>query len=65
MFTPDNQTLLSSSEDGTIKFWQVQTGNCLKSLIILNFYTNMNITGTQGLSEGQKHTLKALGAIED
>ena len=65
MFTPDRQILLSSSEDGTIKFWQVKTGKGLKTLIIPNSYTNMNITGTQGLSEGQKHTLKALGAIEN
>lgn len=64
MFSPDHQTLLTSSEDGTIKFWQVKTGKCLKTLIIPNSYTNMNITETQGLSEGQKHTLKALGAVE-
>lgn len=64
-FSPDSQTLLSSSEDGTIKLWQVKAGKCLKSLIAPNSYTNMNITETQGLSEGQKHTLKALGAIED
>ncbi|MFM6395668.1 MAG: hypothetical protein ACKPFF_03195 [Planktothrix sp.] len=36
-----------------------------KSLIVPNSYTNMNITRTQGLSEGQKYTLKALGAVEN
>ena len=31
-FSPDGQTLASSSNDSTVKLWEVSTGNCLKSL---------------------------------
>jgi hypothetical protein len=40
------------------------TGECLKTLIIPKLYEGINITGVMGLTEAQKATLKALGAIE-
>ena len=46
-------------------FWDVQTGECLKTLRIDRPYELMNITGVKGLTEAQKATLKALGAVED
>jgi WD40 repeat protein len=64
-FSPDGQTLASGSEDETIKLWDVKTGECLKTLIIPKLYEGMNITGVMGLTEAQKATLKALGAVED
>ena len=63
-FSPDGQTLTSSSADGTIKLWDVQTGACLKTLRSDRPYERMNITGVTGLTEAQKGTLKALGAVE-
>ena len=49
----------------TLKIWDVSTGRCDKSLIIDGLYQGMNITGVIGLTQAQKATLKALGAIEN
>jgi hypothetical protein len=43
----------------------LQTGECLKTLRSDRPYERMNITGVKGLTEAQKATLKALGAVED
>jgi len=59
-----NQTLVSSSKDETIRLWNVETGECLKVLRSDRPYEGMNITGVTGLTEAQKVTLKALGAVD-
>ncbi len=64
-FTPDSLLIASSSYDGTIKLWDVQTGICTITLKTDRPYERMNITEVNGLTEAQKSTLKALGAIED
>ena len=64
-FSPDGQILASGSVDETIKLWDVQTGECLKTLRPDRPYERMNITGVIGLTEAQRATLKALGAVED
>jgi predicted NACHT family NTPase len=63
-FSSDGQTLASGSEDETIKLWDATTGECLKTLTD-RLYENMNITGVKGLTEAEKATLKALGAVEE
>ncbi len=62
-FVPDNRTLVSGGYDETIKFWDIESGECLKTLSNKP-YEGMNITGVKGLTEAEKATLKALGAIE-
>ena len=57
--------LASSSDDGTIKLWDIQTALCLKTLISERPYERMNIAHVQGLTEAQKANLEALGAIEE
>jgi WD40 repeat protein len=64
-FHPDGRTLASGSEDETIKFWDIQTGQCLKTLRADRPYERMNITGVTGVTTTQKAVLKALGAVED
>jgi WD40 repeat protein len=65
VFTPDGQTIVSGSLDETIKFWDVKTGDCLKTLKAPRPYENMNISGITGLTEAEKLTLKLLGAFEN
>jgi WD40 repeat protein len=54
--------IISSSLDGTIKFWHPETGKCLKTLIAPRPYEGMNMTRLSGLTEAQLLTLKTLGA---
>ncbi|MBW4620150.1 MAG: AAA family ATPase [Cyanosarcina radialis HA8281-LM2] len=56
--------LASGSGDGTIKLWNVKTGECINTLKIPRPYEGMNIAGATGLTEAQKTALKVLGAIE-
>ncbi|RCJ41278.1 hypothetical protein A6770_09405 [Nostoc minutum NIES-26] len=64
-FSPDGKTVVSSNQDETIKIWDVETGECLKTLRSDRPYERMNVTGVKGLTEAEKATLKALGAVED
>jgi WD40 repeat protein len=63
-FSPDDMTLASGSQDETIKLWDVNTGECLKTLRADRLYEGMNIFGATGLTQAQKATLLALGAVE-
>ena len=63
-FSPDSALLASSSEDGTIRLWDARTGAWLKTLRGERLYEGMNITGATGLTDAQRESLKALGAVE-
>jgi len=60
----DVQLVFSASSDETIKGWDIETGKCLKTLRVPRPYEGMNITDVKGLTEAQRTTLKALGAVE-
>ena len=64
VFNPQGKTLASGSQDETIKLWDIKLGECLETLEAPKPYEGMNITSATGLTEAQKDTLKALGAIE-
>jgi len=64
-FSPIGDIIASSSDDGTIKVWNVQTGECLRTLRGVRPYEGMNIANAVGLTEGQKETLRTLGAVEE
>jgi len=65
VFSPDGQILASAREDGTIRLWDVQTGEHLDTLQPDRPYELMNIAGVTGINEAQKTTLKTLDAVED
>lgn len=59
----NERTIASASTDGTLKLWDFCSGKCLTTLIAERPYEGMNITGATGLTDAQKATLSALGAI--
>ncbi|MEG3920877.1 NACHT domain-containing protein [Microcoleus sp. T3_A4] len=61
----DGKIIAACSRDGTIILWDVETGECLKILKSDRPYEHMNIKGVTGLTEVEKATLKALGAVEN
>jgi WD40 repeat protein len=56
--------LVSGSQDETIRLWDLSTGTCSGLLRAKRPYEGMNIMGVTGLTEAQKETLYALGAVE-
>ncbi len=62
-FTPNGQQLATGSGDETIRLWDVETKAHLATLRAKRPYERLNISGVTGLSEAQKATLLALGAV--
>lgn len=65
VFSSDGTKLISGSFDQTIRVWDVEGGGCLKIMRHIRPYERMNISGVKGLTDLDKLSLKALGAIED
>lgn len=64
-FIEDGKMLISGSLDETIKCWDVEKSVCVATMKSARIYEGMNITNLSGLTEAQKATLKALGAVEN
>ena len=62
--SPDGQTLASCGDDGAIDLWEFESGEKLHTLRRDRPYERLNISGVQGLTEAQRATLRALGAVE-
>lgn len=62
-FSSNGQYLVSGSQDQSVKVWDLQSGDCLVTLTA-RLYEDMNISGAKGLTEAQRITLRALGAID-
>ncbi len=64
LVSPDGWTAASCEEDGTIKLWDIQIRQRLSSWRGNRPYERITITGVTGLTEAQKVTLRALGAVD-
>jgi WD40 repeat protein/transcriptional regulator with XRE-family HTH domain len=62
--SPDGRRAVSGEHDGTVALWDINTGSLIRELRPDRPYERMDITGLTGITEAQKATLKALGAVE-
>jgi WD40 repeat protein len=61
-FPANGQSITSSSFDGTLRVWDVQSGKSVRSMRAERCYERLDITGLTGITEGQRQALLALGA---
>ncbi|PSB02195.1 NB-ARC domain-containing protein, partial [Merismopedia glauca] len=63
-YAPNGKAIATGSQDGTIRIWHPETGDCLQNLETIKPYAGMNIYQAKGLSSAQRSNLIELGAIE-
>ena len=64
-FAPDGQRLASCGDDGAIQVWELESGERVRTLRRDWPYERLDISGVKGLTEAQRGSLRALGAVEE
>jgi WD40 repeat protein/transcriptional regulator with XRE-family HTH domain len=62
--SPDGRSLASCGDDGAINVWELESAEHLRTLRRDRPYERLDITGIRGVTEAQKASLRALGAVE-
>ena len=62
--SPVASTIASTDSGGVVKLWDVNTGATLATAQLNGPYLGMNITNATGLTQGQRQSLLALGAVD-
>jgi WD40 repeat protein len=63
LWAKQDTVLISGAADGVVKLWDAHTGHCVATLQAARPYEELNITGAIGITDTQKKSLMALGAI--
>ncbi len=62
--SPNGNWLASCGDDGAIHIWDLEGGDLLRTLRRDRPYERLDISGAKGLTQAQRASLSALGAIE-
>jgi WD40 repeat protein/DNA-binding CsgD family transcriptional regulator/transcriptional regulator with XRE-family HTH domain len=60
----DGRFVASGGFDGAVRLWEASGGTCLRTLRAERRYERLDITGLTGVSDAQRVTLLALGAVD-
>jgi WD40 repeat protein len=60
----DGRVLASGGDDGVVRVWDPSSGECVRALRADRRYERLDITAATGITDAQRSTLLALGAID-